>query len=57
MRVMPAAGLLVRDPVTGEPLPASGREVPENDYWMRRLRAGDVVRTAPPAPARKTKED
>lgn len=45
MRVKPASpGLLVRDPVSKRALPEEGREVPESSYWMRRLRAGDVVR-------------
>jgi hypothetical protein len=55
MNVKPAAGLLVRDPVNREPLPASGREVPETDYWMRRLRDGDVVKVAPATVAPKKK--
>jgi hypothetical protein len=53
MFVKPKAGVVVRDPVTREPLPASGREVPENDYWMRRLRDGDIETAAP---ARASKE-
>lgn len=46
MHVKPKAGLLVRDPANRGPLPASGRKVPQNEYWMRRLRDGDVVEVA-----------
>ena len=51
MFVKPKAGLFVRDPATREPLPEAGREVPEDQYWMRRLADGDVVEAGPvPAP-------
>lgn len=43
MIVRPAPGRLVRDPGTGAPLPAEGRPVPSNQYWHRRLAAGDVL--------------
>lgn len=49
MKVKPAEGLLVRDPVTREALPAKGGTVPRNAYWLRRLRDGDVIDAAPPA--------
>jgi hypothetical protein len=45
--VKPAPGLKVRDPITHKHLPESGREVPDNTYWMRRLNAGDVVLATP----------
>lgn len=53
MFVTPKAGLLVRDPATGEPLPEAGREVSQDLYWMRRLQDGDVEAdmSAPPKPA------
>ena len=51
MRIYPAAGRTVRDPVSFQVLPATGREVPDHDlYWTRRLRDGDVTTTAPEAP-------
>ena len=50
MFVKPAAGFVVRDPANAEPLPADGREVPDNEYWQRRLRDGDVVPAKPAAP-------
>ncbi|MBP2314903.1 DUF2635 domain-containing protein [Azospirillum soli] len=50
MFVKPKAGLLVRDPATGEPLPAVGREVSQDQYWMRRLQDGDVEEAMPAAP-------
>lgn len=51
MFVKPAAGRVVRDPETYTPLPEAGREVPRSQYWMRRLRDGDVetVEENPPA--------
>lgn len=50
MFVTPKAGLLVRDPATGEPLPETGREVSQDQYWMRRLQDGDVEVAMPAAP-------
>lgn len=41
--VIPAPGLLVRDPATMLPLPPEGAEVEESSHWMRRLAAGDVT--------------
>lgn len=55
MYVIPAEGLSVPDPILRDHLPAKGREVPRNEYWMRRLRDGDVIETlllAAPAAAR-----
>lgn len=49
MFVKPGEGLTVREPVSLRILPAEGQEVPENGFWMRRLRDGDVVETKPPA--------
>lgn len=50
MRVFPATGLKVRDPVKKDLLPAEGREVSDTDsFWHRRLADGDVV-LAKPAP-------
>lgn len=51
MRVKPAvAGAVIRDPQSKQPLPAEGGEVPDSSFWIRRLRAGDVVIVAEPAP-------
>jgi len=50
MFVKPKAGLLVRDPATGEPLPEAGREVSQDQYWMRRLHDGDVEAGKPATP-------
>jgi hypothetical protein len=33
----------IRDPHTGRVLPAEGGEVPEDNFWVRRLRDGSVV--------------
>ena len=49
MFVKPAEGLTVREPVSRRILPVEGQEVPENGFWMRRLRDGDVVEAEPPA--------
>lgn len=43
MLVKPKDGLSVRCPVRGEALPHSGAEVPDNTFWKRRLRDGDVT--------------
>lgn len=51
MYVQPAKGLSIRDADLLDLLPKDGREVPETDYWHRRLRDGDVVLAKPPAPA------
>lgn len=48
MLVKPAPGLTIRDPDLFDFLPADGREVPDTDYWNRRLRDGDVVLAAAP---------
>jgi hypothetical protein len=42
MFVKPKDGLSVRCPVRGEPLPKDGAEVPDNTFWRRRLKDGDV---------------
>lgn len=59
MFVKPAPGLRVVDPVTLQPLPAEGGEVPDDEsYWHRRIRSGDVVLVKPAAePAKKQKKD
>jgi hypothetical protein len=49
MFVKPAEGIRVRDPVSRFHIPATGVEVPENQFWTRRLLDGDVVRADPPA--------
>lgn len=54
MRVRPATpGLLIPDPDAPAHerwLPQSGRDVPDTQYWRRRLADGDVVAEAPRAP-------
>lgn len=35
--------LKVRDPISNEFIPKSGKRVPRSAYWVRRLRDGDVV--------------
>lgn len=55
MLLKPAEGRQVRDPEMRDLLPAEGREVTRNTYWLRRLRDGDVIEmTAPAAPAPST---
>lgn len=34
---------IIRDPHTKRVLPAEGAEVPENNFWTRRISAGEVV--------------
>ncbi len=51
MRVKPAdPNAVIRDPQTKRPLPPEGGEVPEDNFWLRRLRDGDVVRVHEPTP-------
>jgi len=38
----PKAGLLVRDPITMEPLKADGDPKEMNSYWRRRMKDGEV---------------
>ncbi|ACC71058.1 DUF2635 domain-containing protein [Paraburkholderia phymatum] len=50
MRIKPAPGLSVRDPVTKQLLPADGIEVPDGDiFWTRCLNDRDVVLVDEPA--------
>lgn len=50
--VIPAAGTCVRQPERlGEPVPASGCEVPDNSYYRRFILTGDLVEGKPPAPS------
>lgn len=44
--------LVVRDPDFKDLLPPEGRDVPESDYWQRRLRDGDVVLADAPRAAK-----
>lgn len=49
MRVKPVdPNAVIRDPHTRRPLPAEGGDVPENNYWTRRILAGEVVRIDEP---------
>jgi hypothetical protein len=50
MTVYPAEGRVVPDPETGGDLPAEGRDVPRDAYWLRRLQDQDVTRDAPKRP-------
>lgn len=43
----PAAGLKVRDPLTGAHLAAEGETKPASQYWLRRRNAGDVIEVKP----------
>ena len=40
----PKEGLRVKDPKTMQPLPPEGKRVKLDTYWLRRLKAGDVIR-------------
>ncbi len=47
----PGEVLIVRDPLHMTPIPASGGNVPDINYWHQRLRDGDVfLATAPAEP-------
>lgn len=47
MYVYPKSGLKIRDADLKDHLPAEGREVPDNGFWNRRLRDGDVTLEKP----------
>lgn len=53
MRVRPAEGRMVPDPDRGDVLPSEGRTVPKSQWWMRRLRDGDVLTITAQAGKRK----
>ncbi len=55
IKVKPQKGLLVRDPITREPLKATGEEKPRNPYWLRRIKDKSVTLVST-AKATKTKE-
>jgi hypothetical protein len=52
MFVKPAAGLSVPDPERRNHLPPEGDEVPDNEYWRRRIIDGDVTVTPATKPAK-----
>lgn len=43
IRVVPADGLLVRDPATKLHLPPEGADVERCSYWVRRRQRGEVT--------------
>lgn len=47
----PGEVLIVRDPLHMTPIPATGRNVPEINYWHRLVGHGDLVLAEPPADA------
>ena len=52
MKIYPVEGRTVKDPRTRAPVPAKGLTVSDYDpFWARRLRDGDVTKTAPAAAA------
>ena len=60
--VKPVDGRICKDPITYVALPAEGRRVPKNAYWLRRLKDGDcalhtVAATKPKRARRKTKTE
>jgi hypothetical protein len=57
MKVKPAPGRAVRDPSNMQLLPEDGREVPNNQFWQRRLRDGDVVEVAEARATRSRREE
>ena len=62
MYITPKAGLVVRNPATGEILPDAGAEIPPGPhkaFWLRRQLDGDVTLSltvpAQPTPAQPAK--
>lgn len=49
MYLVPKPGRLVPDPARGDYLPAEGREIEVDQYWLRRLQDDDVAETPRPA--------
>lgn len=47
MYVKPVSDRNVPDPDRGDSLPADGREVPETQYWLRRIADGDIEQCSP----------
>jgi|1_EtaG_2_1085319.scaffolds.fasta_scaffold21505_2 hypothetical protein len=47
MKVYPASGGQVPDPERGDYLPESGRNVSKTQYWLRRIKDGDVTLNNP----------
>lgn len=47
MLIKPAPGIKVRDPVTRQHLPESGKDVLLDSYWVRCLESGDVLLVKP----------
>lgn len=48
MKLKPATpGMRIRDPLTKRHIPDAGIEVPMSTYWVRRIRAGEVVEVKP----------
>lgn len=51
MKVKPAdPNAVIRDPHTKRVLPADGGDVPDDNFWNRRLLSGEVVRVVDSAP-------
>lgn len=48
IHIKPAAGLIVRDPISAVPLHAEGEHKPLDSYWSRRLLEGSVHEVAVP---------
>lgn len=53
VKVKPASGKSVRDPVTKQPLPEDGARVCKCPYWNRRIKDGSVVVVTAAATKRK----
>lgn len=51
MFIRPKKGLIVRDPLNMIPININGQEVPENTFWKRRLKDGDVELVSMISPA------
>ncbi|OSK94360.1 DUF2635 domain-containing protein [Escherichia coli] len=43
LKIKPAEGKAIRDPLTMKLLAPEGEEKPRNSFWIRRLAAGDVT--------------
>lgn len=50
VKLQPAEGVTLRDPISFQPLPAEGAEVEYTPYWARRVADGSAKIVEEPAP-------
>lgn len=48
MFIKPAEGKTVHDPFRRDEIPVTGRNVEPNQHWLKQIREGAVIKSAPP---------